>query len=215
MKSRKFPHSGFKILLLFGLFLSFAAFDGPRKLVNTMEYKIHSESRLEVNGKTNINRFSCSSKELFPKERLSYQVVAGDPTIFFSDAQLSIQIEQLDCGAKPINKDMHQALQAQDYPLITIDLKKATLLHGSNLFDCDEWVDFEAVSDITLVCTTKALYFPIQVKKSAENRIMIRGGAFLHLCDFGIKAPTALSGLIKVKDEIEINFNLIVDLLIE
>jgi hypothetical protein len=175
-------------------------------------YKILPQSTLEVNGKTNINSFCCNSKERFPSGQLSYQIENGSAVMQFENATLNIQISKLDCGAKAINKDLNKALQADQYPNITIDLKEAFNLECNDLSDCDRWIDFETNSDITIVCTSKSVNIPVKVKKVDEQRFQISGGTNIKLCDFGVEAPTALLGLIKVKDRLEIKFDLLIDI---
>ena len=199
------------LLIAVGSFL-FVSFNSPSGVINMAQYQILQESKLEINGKTNVNRFCCNSEEQFAPGKLKYQLDENTETIHFTGAQLKVKVHELDCGAKPINKDMREALQADHYPNIVIDLKRVAFLEGKNALLCNEWVQLEAVSDITLVCTTKSIYFPIQVLPLSANKWRIAGGTQIKLCDFGIEAPTALNGLIKVKDEMEINFDLSVQL---
>lgn len=182
----------------------------PAPLYTT--FQIQSSSSLEVNGKTNVNSFCCTSKEYFKKGQLKYKLDQKSAIIHFEDTELKIAIKQLDCGAKAINKDLHKALQADDYPKITIDLKDVFNLECNDLSDCDRWVDFEAVTDITIVCTSRSVLIPLQAIKVDDNSYRVIGATTIQLCDFGIEPPTALMGLIKVKDILEIKFDLFVDL---
>ena len=177
-------------------------------------YRIKSLSTLELNGKTNINSFNCLSNEKFPNNILSYSTVAGKPLTYFDEALLKIRIDQLDCGKKPINKDLFKALQGDMYPNIIIDLKEVEMFNpeGYDLSDCTNWIEFEAVTDVTITCKTLPVIIPIKVRQLDTDSYRIIGNTSVRLCDFDIEAPTALMGLIKVKDEIDINFDLYVDL---
>ena len=213
----KMKSTSLKIFLLFITFVfiqsSFLIITPKLKTGFThKEYKLRPSSILEVNGKTNINSFSCTSRERALRGKLSYQLEAETTTINFQNTKLKIAIQQLDCGAKAINKDLHKALQSDGYPNITIDLIQLFNLECKNLGNCDSWVNFEAVADIIIVCTSKSVYIPVQVKKLDDFSYRIRGSKNLELCDFGIEPPTAMMGLIKVKNKIEINFDLFVDL---
>ena len=195
------------IIALFA-FHGFTSSDSANSNYNYKEYKLGPNSILEVNGKTNINSFCCTSQQRFPEGKLSYQFEAQAAIINFQDASLSVTIDELDCGAKAINKDLQKALQADQYPNITIDLKQVFNLECSDLTDCDRWLDFEAIADITIVCTSKSISIPLQIKKNDDHHFRIVGGTIIQMCDFGIEAPTALMGLIKVKDTLKINFDL-------
>jgi hypothetical protein len=180
-----------------------------------IEYQIRPTSLLEVNGKTNINSFSCTSGELFQNKKLDYKFEAKSSLIYFQNTKFDIQIEQLDCGKKKINKDLFKALKVKDYPNITIDLKEVLNIECHDLSICGEWMEFEANTEITITCETKTVSIPILVKKLDSESYRITGGTTLQLCDFDIKAPTAMLGLIKVKDAIDFNFDLYVDVKLE
>ena len=208
-----------KILVIATLILSsltltsFINFDTKDAVFIEKEYLLGPKSVLEVNGKTNVNSFCCTSQQRFSKGKFSYQFEAGTSIINFQNSSLKITIAELDCGAKAINNDLHKALQADQYPSIVIDLQQAFNLECSDLTDCDRWVEFEAVTDITIVCTSKSVVIPIQVKKIDGHKFRVIGETTIELCDFGIEAPTALLGLIKVKDTLKINFDLDINLL--
>jgi hypothetical protein len=176
-----------------------------------VEYNILPTSVLEINGKTNVNSFCCTSKERFDTYNLNYQFHKEDKSFYFQDAKFDLTIKQLDCGKKKINKDLFKALRVEDYPNITIKLKEAINLECSDMTKCGEWTDFEVNTDITITCETRTIMIPILVKKLDDHSFRITGGTTLKLCDFEVKAPTALMGLIKVKDEIDFKFDLYVD----
>ena len=206
----------YTLLLVAALFLVHSSFtnivsDGKSDF-KKIEYQILPTSILEVNGKTNINSFCCSSKERFQNKNLSYKFEKQSSSIHFQDTKFSIKIKQLDCGKKIINKDLFKALKANDYPNITIDFKEVFNLECNDLSDCDKWVEFEANADITITCETLSIRIPILVKKLNTESFRIAGGTTLQLCDFDIKAPTAMMGLIQVQDAIDFNFDLYVKL---
>ena len=176
-----------------------------------IEYQIRTTSVLEVNGKTNINSFCCTSGEQFQTKKLDYKYEKEHALLYFQNTKFSLNIKQLDCGKKKINKDLFKALKVEEYPNIIIDLKEVLNLECSDPSKCDEWMEFEANTEITITCETRPIKIPILVKKLDAESYRITGGTTLKLCDFAVEAPTALLGLIKVKDEIDFNFDLYVD----
>jgi hypothetical protein len=177
-----------------------------------ISYQIRPSSTLEVNGKTNINSFSCASKEQFSKKKLSYKIEEGLPIIHFQNTALKINTLQLDCGRKLITKDLHKLLKIKEYPEITISLIEAINADCNDLTACDRWVDFEIRTDITITCETQAVIIPAQVKKIDVDSYRVVGNTSLQLCAFKLEPPTAMMGLVKVDDVIEINFDLYLDL---
>lgn len=175
-------------------------------------YKISPSSKLEVFGNTNINSFCCSSNETFKSQNLAYKFDQEKSIILFQDAKLKIKVEQLNCGRKPINKDLYKALKSNEFPFITIQMKEILNLECDDLGDCDKWVEFEVNTEITITCETQSVGIPILVKQLDTQRFRITGGTTLDLCDFDIEAPSAMLGLIQVEDKIDLNFDLFIDI---
>lgn len=209
--------SNFKMYLLFAfvIFMHSSFSEVVKHWENDfkkIDYIIKPKSVLQVNGKTNVNSFCCNSNERFQSKNLDYKFVEKDSSLYFQNTKFSIKIKELDCGKKKINKDLFKALKVEDYPEITIHLKEVLNHECTDMTKCGEWMDFEANTDITITCETKPFRIPILVKKLEDSSYRIMGGTTLKLCDFDIKAPTAMLGLIKVKDEIDFNFDLYVDI---
>lgn len=197
-------------------FLLFTGFSIYKPIITNeyhkIEYMIKPTSSLHVNGKTNVNSFCCDSEERFESQDLLYKLGPSKHSVIFEDTEFKIKIKELDCGKRKINKDLFKALRVDEFPYITIHLKEVINTECSDISKCGEWLDFEAVTDITITCETEPIIIPIMVKILDKHSYRITGGADLKLCDFDIEAPTAMMGLIKVKDDIEFEFDLHVDL---
>src|SRR5690606_5381559 len=126
---------------------------------------------------------------------------------------LKIDVNQLDCGSKPMNKDLQKTLKADEFPYITIALKEAQNLECDNILECDQWTAFETVANITLAQVTKTVSIPVQIMKTDQHRFRVSGSVKLSFSDFKLEPPTALLGLIKVKESLDIRFDLDVILL--
>ncbi len=181
---------------------------GATNIFKIVNYRIAHSSSLEIAGKTNIHSFFCNSLEKFSEQKLKYKFSAESPSISFEDTALKIKIEDIDCGSKRLNKDLHKALRLEEYPHIIIDLKRAFSSHLSDLKHCGEWFELNAETDITITCETHLISIPIWVNRSDTDSFRITGSTSLQLCDFGIEPPTVLMGMIKVENTIDIHFDL-------
>ncbi len=177
-----------------------------------IDYQIQETSVLEVNGKTNINSFCCTSKDNYKKKKLKYAIEGDNSKIVFNEARLSLNTNNLDCGKKAINKDMRKTLQADKYPQIILELKEIQNTKCYDFENCEEWYEITAITDITITCFTQTYIFPVIVKKLDNHNFRVSGEATLQLCDFEIEPPTALLGLVKVKDGLDIAFDLYIEL---
>ena len=172
-----------------------------------VHFDIKPSSRLLLNGTSNINKFSCDCDNynhsgkvvLEPSDKGYWQ---------FHDAILSVKVKSFDCGHSGINRDMGIALKADKYPHITISLK--SLFHDNKLqsFHVGEKRDLHAIVDIALAGTTKRTPIFVHVTRLSDNEYNISSEKELYMSDFGVDPPTALFGLVKVNDLINISINL-------
>ena len=193
------------ILAITGIFcLAFTLLPGELQEVH---FDIKPSSRLLLNGTSNINKFSCDCDNynhsgkvvLEPSDHGYWQ---------FHEAILSVKVKSFDCGHSGINRDMGIALQADKYPHITISLKSLFHYNKLNSFHVGEKRDLHAIVDIALAGTTKRTPIFVHVTRLSENEYNISCEKELYMSDFGVEPPTALFGLVKVNDLINISMNL-------
>jgi hypothetical protein len=207
-EGRRKTHKGLFLSFSFGLTILFLCSFSNFTNRNSIRYYLGQNSKLEVFGKTNINEFCCASYEKFEPQKLTYEIPPEGETIKFDNANLNIQINEMDCGGRLINNDFRKTLNAEKCPFIQIELKEAINQDCDNLTECDNWIFFIAATDITINQVKKRVSIPIHILKKSEQELKITGQKELHLSNFNITPPTALMGMIKVKNSIEINFDL-------
>ena len=205
-----------KVKLFFFLFiigccstlLSFKRLADHQSDYTAQPYKIQPSSSLEINGTTNINSFCCASKERFAESLAHFQFDPQEAIIYFEQTALPINISQLDCGGKAINRDLYKTLQADTYPFIHIQLVKVENLDCIPLQIGSQGVSFLATTHITIGCITNTVQIPIRITKKRNQQFQIIGGTALHFKDFELEPPTAMLGLIKVKEQLDIYLDL-------
>ncbi len=219
---RNFPFLGyisnmgrlfFKIRLLFVLISltvisGFDLVDNHPAFHDYRDYILEPSSVLSINGETNVNTFCCSSQQGFPKGRVGYEWSKENEKLSFDNTKLKINVRNLDCGANAINRDLQETLQAKSFPYITIKLKEATNINGARTVKKNQWAKFEATTEITLCCVTKTVHIPVIIRKTSDNKFQIKGSTSLEFRDFDLEPPTAMMGLIKVKETLDISFDL-------
>ncbi|TRZ46184.1 YceI family protein [Robertkochia solimangrovi] len=167
--------------------------------VNTVVVGITSKSTLRIVGKTNVNTFTCDYDiaDLSDPHRIAYH--GHGKHVKFDAATLILNNKNFDCGGKAINKDFHKLLRTEEHPYITLELKK---------LDGDQATpnDFTATVEIEIVDKSNTYEIPVKVDKQADYHVT--GSLMVDLNDYGIEPPTKVMGMIKVKDEIDIQFDL-------
>lgn len=176
--------------------------------VNRERAYILKESELTLIGESNIKPFSCECEEDF--EPVNYELIQHcDGHYVFKGTQLRVPVRTLDCGNRIMNKDLFNALKADTYPDIVIQPKELHL--PLSLSPEVGWVDFTVEATVGLAGRAQKISLPVKARYLSDSQFRIRSRKTLCMLDFGISPPTAMGGLIKVDSEIDIYFDLLVE----
>ncbi|WP_168194587.1 YceI family protein [Antarcticibacterium arcticum] len=187
----------FKIITFLLMFttLGFAQSASSNKTVNILP-----NSKLTITGDTNISDFSCAfNSQMIPSTR-KVKVKEVNSEFHFENAILKLDNTGFDCGSKGINKDFHALIKTEEYPEISLELKKLCINTPS-----------QATADlfISIAGKTKAYKLPVKI---VDGKIpQYKGNLSLNINDFNLKPPKKVFGLIVVKEDIDINFHLNVE----
>ncbi|RFN60251.1 YceI family protein [Marixanthomonas ophiurae] len=171
---------------------------------NSMEKEtiyILKNSKLTITGDTNINKFRCEFDTTYLVQNKEINYINNGDEINFKNAVLTLQNECFDCGSKAINRDFHSLLKSEKYPEITLELNYISLN------DKERGI---AHVIITISEKEKEYTFPIDISSSSTN--CFSGKLKMNIKDFGLEPPKKLFGLIIIKEEVEINFNLAIEI---
>ncbi len=154
---------------------------------------ILSTSHIAIQGSTNVNSFSCIYKN---EIQLSDNVVnyfIEESQIKLKDTELLLSTSAFDCGNKGMNKDFKSLLNAEKYE--NIKIKVLSIIPDN---DC-----VYVIADIKISGFTKEYKFIV----NASDDGSFKGSLDLNICDFGMKPPTKMLGLVKVDETITIDFD--------
>ncbi len=170
-----------------------------------LELKILDNSKLYIEGKSNVNKFACHCTENFPTSKIQFNSTPTNKTAHFNKTEMKITTSKLDCGKKAINKDLQKTLKVDEYPNITLELCSLNFQEASH---DDDWQLVKAETFLTIAGTTRTMNMQVKAKQLGNNQFKIISSEELKLTDFGIEPPTALLGLVKVKDEMTLHLDL-------
>jgi hypothetical protein len=161
------------------------------------QIQILPDSELIITGDTNIKPFLCDfdTRKLERKQKIRYK--KQGEKIIFKNTVLRLDNQYFDCGHRAINRDFHELLQTEKYPEILLELKEI-ILKSPELA--------HAVADITIAGKTNTYTLPVVISNSSGESFV--GKLKLDINDFNLKPPKKFLGLIVVKEDIEISFNL-------
>jgi hypothetical protein len=169
---------------------------------------VQPQSMLQIQGKTNVNSFQCYCAP--PASVVGFNAESSSETqkINFKKAALTVLTKSLDCRHKIMNRDMYQTLKAEHYPTITLSISQVLIpIHSINA----RWkltgpIATEAY--LTLAGIKRKIDLLVTISQPFSNIYRFTAKKSLLLTDFGLTPPTALMGMVKVKNEIILDIDL-------
>lgn len=178
--------------------------------------KIDPASRVWLDGSANVVDFKCVAGIIDSKGYLhdmNIEIVRsgnGRPHGRV-ELEVSIPVQQLNCGKAPINRDMRKTLNAEKFPTIKYKL-------GDNRLMCctddvlPQTMEIETFGDLTLAGTTKKERIIVSGQFIGTYQLRVKGSHVVRMSEFGLEPPSPMMGLIKVNDEMIVNFDVIITL---
>ena len=169
---------------------------------------VQPQSMLQIQGKTNVNSFQCYCAP--PASVVGFNAESSSETqkLNFKKAALTVLTKSLDCRHKIMNRDMYQTLKAEHYPTITLSISQVLIpIHSINA----RWkltgpIATEAY--LTLAGMKRKIDLLVTISQPFSNIYRFTAKKSLLLTDFGLTPPTALMGMVKVKNEIVLDIDL-------
>ncbi len=170
-------------------------------------FVIEKGSKLYIEGTSNVNSFECMCTDEFDPLTAKITLSDDDRAVTFTGTTLRLKTTLLDCDNSKMNRDLCEALKSDDYPYIRIDLHDAVVTEGS--FDDPNGAKISCNASITITNIARKVTLIVKGRKLSHGRFRFISTKELLMTDFGVEPPTALLGLIKVRNAIRINFDLI------
>lgn len=171
---------------------------------NYISYSIKENSWLSLSGSTNVNSFQCLSEGGSTSGYILTDITDGENFINFAEGDIIFNVSSFDCKNPMISKDMHKALGGGDDSVIGIKLLDART-GGMEWYS--ESGSIRANVLITINGKSKIQELEILWKRTGGNDYYFEGTADLSMDDFDIDPPSPAMGLVKVKDDIKVDFN--------
>ncbi len=128
---------------------------------------------------------------------VSEETETGKAGIF----RIIIPVKEFECFNRSAYDDFVTLLKAEQYPFLEINI----LRYPGIKYDIGETVILKGVS-ITAAGVSNRYDINCTIEKADNKNQLLNGAIRIRLTDFAIVPPVKLLGLIKVKDEVIINF---------
>ncbi len=191
------------------LFLSILFFMSAGVVRAQTRFEIQpKESRFWIEGTSSVSSFTCEADDVAGGGRLAGNIVSvSTGHSARAQAHMTIPVQQLDCGKARMNSDLRDALRAGDFPYIQFELQSAEVVAAPA--SSTGWYGLRALGRLEIAGEERLVTIPAEGIRLADGLYRVRGSMPLRMTDFGVDPPTALLGMVKVRDEIEVHFDVV------
>jgi len=164
---------------------------------------IDASSELIISGATNVNDFICRTDCYDVRDTLELISQKEKGTVMFSRNAMVIPVSSFECGNDLITRDFQETLKVNEYPELTIRFvsidDRTTVLQAGAV---------TGKVEITLAGTTRVYSVLYSAASNGRNTFSLTGKQAVCFSDFNLEAPRKMMGLIKVQDNLEVEFQL-------
>ena len=168
--------------------------------------------KIWVTGSSNIRSFNCRatrvnvSVEAAPED---FDRTKNDGLPAVRSGALQVPVRSLDCGIGLQNADLFETLGATTHPAISFILADYAVERGESVSN----VRMQGL--LRIAGTERAVVLHGSVFRNAEGQFILRGEREIDVRDFGIKPPRRFFGLLRVRNEVTVHFEVAVRPLID
>lgn len=191
-----------KILINLAL-ICWASFAHSQGLIEK-KWLVDESSSIVINGSSNMSDFACLLQNPPTNDTLLMSFEEKDEVIKFHNTDLYIKTSCFDCQNRLITQDFQSTLQAETHPDILLSF--VALEIPKNPKESMEQLDGEV--KITIVGVSRSYRIKFDVKRNNDDSLFLAGKKEVSFNDFGLTPPRKLAGLVRVDNELEIDFNL-------
>lgn len=170
---------------------------------DTFRWAVQNSSSLSIKGSSNVNTFGCASTGNFKSETVHGQVLKNQSVEL--KGAVSIDINSFDCNNRMLTNDLRKTLKASEFPNMRIhfiNLERVPLTHD----------DYDYVGGdvyIELAGQKKRFYLRYALTRTADG-LTLSGSRAFSFSDFNLSPPQKVGGMIKVKDDFDVSFKLVI-----
>ncbi|HEX9650597.1 MAG TPA: YceI family protein [Cyclobacteriaceae bacterium] len=165
---------------------------------------VQRSSNLTIEGKSNISDFSCEIEGTNITDTLTINYDDDGGQITFVRKQIKINTVSADCGNNLITKDFRETLKSDKHPDIFLNF---LTLERPQLHDFSA-LKVNGTIEIIIAAVARKYEVTYQIIPHTTGKIELIGSQKMRLGDFKLQPPSRLLGLLKVEEEITVDFHL-------
>lgn len=194
----------------------------------SVRFLVLPDSQVSIDGSSNLTDWGCTNFKvigqmelLVPRsfireiyDRLMTEELSKEnedlelPADWIKYGKLSLRIHDLDCGSRGIEKDLQHALKAKEHPDIVFILKDIKA-GGPIGPERKKGLRLHCTGQLAMAGANKDLNVDLAVKRTDADHYEVQASMKIKMTDFIEAPPKALLGLIKVSNDVQVDFNLV------
>lgn len=173
--------------------------------VSTQSENIHAQSfvtkthSLTVKGTSSLHDWESAVEKVDAAG--SYRLTDNALTQL-GDVVVKIPVKSIkSTKGKMMDNKTWEAFNHEKYPFVVLSLTKETINFSRNTV--------RATANLTMAGVTKAIHLELNYKVLPGGELEVTGSQKLKMTDYKMEPPTAMMGTIKVGDEVEVIFKIV------
>lgn len=165
-----------------------------------------------VTGSSNIRSFNCRATQVAVSAEAALEDIdrtRADGVPAVKRGAVAIPVQSLDCGIRKMNHDLLTTLGGTAHPVISFSLWNYVVLDRND----PRSVRMNGV--LRVAGRERVMVIHGKVLRDSTGQIRLRGERTIDVRDYGISPPTRFLGLLRVRKEVTVHFDVAVRPLID
>lgn len=197
-----------KGLFIFCSIFLFAFLPSEEKMFFIHRFIVQPNSKLTIDGKTNVNAFTCAITHYTGKDTLVLKEGGPLSKPVFLQGSVSLLATHFDCGMAVMTKDFGTTINAKQHPYIVINFKTFERLPNYKL----QRDKFKGTMTISIGGTARVFDVDCSIEAKPSGLIHLSGEREFLFSDFNLVPPQKMMGLIRIEKELIVRFTLVLKL---
>lgn len=193
-------------VILFGILLLTTAFRWESSLL-VHRLVVLPDSRLTIDGKTNVNSFKCAISQYKGRDTLVLHEGGVNVRPVFVRGSVQLDATSFDCGMAMMTSDFRKTIESKSYPFIVIDFIS---FERTPRYRGDE--RFKGIVKISLGGVTRLFEMDCAIEAKSSGLIHLTGEKNFTFSDFSLQPPKKMMGMVKVEQSLNVGFHLVLKL---
>jgi len=167
-------------------------------------FAVLPESKIEILGHTNVNKFRCENGAYTGTDTLILDVNQGQQTIF-RQGRVKLSAKSFNCGMRVMTRDFGKTIRSDQYTFIEIEFVSFARIPSFG----NEKEEFDSELKITLAGTSVISGVRSSVVRDKNGLVHLIGRKDFTFSQFQLSPPTRMMGTVKVHETLTVDFHLV------